>query len=127
MAQPKKSLAREFREFIWSANLIYIAVGLILALQITNVISAFMEGIFTPILAAIVGRPNFNSFGFDIGDARISIGLFLTAVFNLVVVGAVLFLIIKLYNAFKTKDEESGPSETQLLMEIRDLLRQRQP
>jgi large conductance mechanosensitive channel len=127
MAQPKKSLAREFREFIWSANLIYIAVGLILALQITNVISAFMEGIFTPILAAIVGKPNFNSFGFDIGDARISIGLFLTAVFNLVVVGAVLFLIIKLYTAFKTKDEESGPSETQLLMEIRDLLRQRQP
>jgi large conductance mechanosensitive channel len=126
MAQPKKSLAREFREFIWSANLIYIAVGLILALQITNVISAFMEGIFTPILAAIVGKPNFNSFGFDIGDARISIGLFLTAVFNLVVVGAVLFVIIKLYDRFKTKDEESGPSETQLLTEIRDLLRQRQ-
>jgi len=124
MAQPKKNLFQEFKDFLWSGDLIMIAVGLILALQITMVINAFMVGIFTPILAAIVGKPNFNDFGFNIGDARISFGLFLTAVFNLIVVGAVLFAIVKLYNHFRNK-ADAPPTEVELLGEIRDLLRQR--
>jgi large conductance mechanosensitive channel len=123
MAQPKKSLLREFREFIWSGDLIMIAVGLILALQITAVINAFMVGIFTPILAAIVGKPDFNEFGFNIGDARIRFGLFLTAVFDLIVVGALLFAIVRLYNHFRAKGD-APPTEVELLTEIRDALRQ---
>ena len=125
MAQPKKSMNQEFREFIWSGNLIFIAVGLIMALQITAVINAFMVGIFTPILSAIVGKHDFNEFGFDIGNARISFGIFLTALFNFVAVGVVLFGIVKLYNHFHKEEEAAGPSETELLTEIRDLLRQR--
>ncbi len=124
MAQPKKSLAQEFKEFIWSGDLIMIAVGLILALAFYNVITAFMEGIVNPILAAIVGKSSFSQFGFDIGDARISFGLVLTAIFDLVVVGAVLFVVVKLYNMFRKKDE-APPTEVELLTEIRDLLRQR--
>jgi large conductance mechanosensitive channel len=123
MAQPKKSLLTEFREFIWSGDLIMIAVGLILALEITAVINAFMVGIFTPILAAIIGKPDFNDFGFNIGDARIRFGLFLTAVFNLVVVGAVLFAIVKIYNHFRSR-ADMPPTEVELLTEIRDVLRQ---
>jgi large conductance mechanosensitive channel len=124
MAQPKKSLLTEFREFIFSRNLIEIAVGLVLALQVVAVIDAFMRGIFTPILSAIVGKRDFSEFGFDIGDARISIGIFLTAVFDLIVVGAVLFVIIKLYNYFR-KPQDAGVTETELLTEIRDILRNR--
>ena len=124
MAQPKKSLLQEFREFIWSGDLIKIAVGLVLALQLVAVVNAFMVGIFTPILAAIVGKRDFDEFGFNIGDARIRFGLVLTALFNLVVIGAVLFGIVKLYNTFKKKGEV-GPTEVELLTEIRDLLRQR--
>jgi len=125
MAQPKKSLLREFREFIWSGDLIMIAVGLILALQITMVINAFMVGIFTPILAAIIGKPDFSDFGFNLGDARIRLGLFLIAVFNLIVVGALLFAIVKLYNHFRNK-EQLPPTDVELLTDIRDLLRQQQ-
>jgi large conductance mechanosensitive channel len=126
MAQPKKSLAQEFKEFIWSGNLIMIAVGLVLALAVYAVITSFMTGIVTPILAAIIGKRDFDQFGFDIGDARISFGLVLTALFNLVVVGAVLFAVVKLYNVFRNKGE-AAPTEAELLTEIRDLLRQRQP
>ena len=126
MAQPKKSLAQEFKEFIWSGDLLMIAVGLILALAVYAVITAFMDGIATPILAAIIGKSSFNQFGFDIGDARISFGLVLTALFNLVVVGLILFAMVKLYNVFRTKGE-AAPTEAELLTEIRDLLRQRQP
>ena len=126
MAQPKKSLLQEFKEFIWSGNLIFIAVAFLLAVQILNVINAFMTGIVTPILAAIIGKRDFDQFGFDIGDARISFGLVLTALFNLVVVGLVLFAVVKLYNVFRKKGE-AAPTEAELLTEIRDLLRQRQP
>ena len=63
--------------------------------------------------------------GFDIGDAFISIGLVIDAVIDFVVVAFVLFFIVKAYNHWKKDDEEAGPTEIELLTEIRDSLRQR--
>jgi large conductance mechanosensitive channel len=128
MAQPKKSLIREFRDFIWSGNLIEIAVALILALKLKDVIDAFMGGVVNPIIGAILQKQDFTQFGFDLGKARISLGGIVAALINLVVVGAVLFVVVKIYTAYKkTPDDAGGPTETELLAEIRDLLRQRQP
>lgn len=128
MAMPRKSVLQEFKDFIWSGNLIEIAIGLILALKIAQVINSFLQGIVNPILAAILGQPNFDNIGFDLGDARVRVGLFLTAIFDLVLTGIVLFLIVKLYNHYRARPEKAGvPTEADLLTEIRDLLRSRQP
>lgn len=124
----KPSLIEEFKDFIWSGDLIMIAVGLIMALYVKDVIDRFMEGIVNPIIAAIVGKPNLDQFGFDIGKARISIGLVLTGVLNLILVGAVLFAIVKAYKAYADRKKTAGvaaPTEVELLTEIRDSLRAR--
>jgi large conductance mechanosensitive channel len=93
------------------------------------VIDQFMKGVVFPILAAIVGKPNFDDFGFDLGKSRVSVGLVITAIVNLIIVGIVLFGVVKLYTAHQNKKKAAGeaaPTEVELLTEIRDSLRNRQ-
>jgi large conductance mechanosensitive channel len=127
--QSKKGLLQEFKDFIWSGDLIMIAVGLILALYVQTVIDQFMKGVVFPILAAIVGKPNFDDFGFDLGKSRVSVGLVITAIVNLIIVGIVLFGVVKAYQSVQNKKKAAGeaaPTEVELLTEIRDSLRNRQ-
>lgn len=122
-----KKFITEFKEFIAGGNMIEFAVAVILAGAITPVINAFVSGVVMPIVAAIVGQPNFDTLAIDIGEAKILYGTVITAFVNLVLVGLVLFMIVKVYN--KTKKpavaEAAGPTEVELLTEIRDALRTR--
>ena len=154
MADPdKKGLVTEFREFIASGNMIELAVGVILAGAVGVVIKAFTEGIMMQIVAAIFGQPDFNSVTITLRrhvakvvdpvtkavtykDATLQIGTFINALISLVLTGLVLFAIVKAYNKLKRKQaaadavEEAaaapaGPTELELLAEIRDALRAR--
>jgi large conductance mechanosensitive channel len=124
-----KNMIDEFKAFINKGDVVTIAVGLVLALYFKQIVDKFIEGIITPILAAIFGEPNYASIGFDLGDAFVSIGLVLGAVIDFVVVALILFLLIRAYNQWKgvepEEDAEPGPTEVELLTEIRDSLRSR--
>lgn len=123
-----KKFISEFKDFIATGNLIELAVGLILALKVKDVIDKFMDGIMNPIISAIFGQPNMDEvLAFDLGDSRVMPGLVITALINLIVVGVVLFLIIKAYNNMKKAKPAgpTGPTEVELLTEIRDSLRNR--
>ena len=124
-----KDFMKEFKAFIATGNLIEIAVGLILALKVSAVISGFMDGIVSRILAAIFGKPDFSdALAFDLGDSRIQPGLTITPLIDLVLTGLVLFLVVKAYNKMKAKDAAdapAGPTEVELLTDIRDSLRAR--
>jgi large conductance mechanosensitive channel len=119
-----KKFFTEFKDFIATGNIIEIAVALILALKIKDVIDAFMEGVVNPIIGAIIGKQDLSQLGFDLGDARISIGLVLQALLNLIIVGFVLFVIIRAYNKIR-KPEPATQTEIDLLTDIRDSLRSR--
>ncbi|HET9672034.1 MAG TPA: large conductance mechanosensitive channel protein MscL [Actinomycetota bacterium] len=117
---------KEFKEFISKGNLVEIAVALILALAFAGLVTSFTENLINPIIGAIFGQPNFDSLTIDIGDAELRYGAFLTTLLNFVIVAFVLFLVVKAYNrAFPKGDPEAGPTEVQLLTEIRDELRRR--
>ena len=120
-----KNMIEEFKDFINKGDVVTIAVGLILALYFQKIVEALLNGVINPIIAAIFGESNFTNIGFDIGDAFISIGLVIDAVISFVVVAFILFLMIKAYNSWKADEpeSESGPSEIDLLTEIRDSLR----
>lgn len=122
-----KKLLDEFKEFIAKGDVVMIAVGLIMALYFQKIVDAILEGVINPIIAAIFGESNFRDIGFDIGDARISIGLVIDAAISFVVVALILFLLVKAYNRFRAdeEEEEAGPSELDVLTEIRDELRRR--
>lgn len=120
-------MVQEFKEFINKGNVLTVAVGLIMALYFQKIVDAFLNGVINPIIAAVFGESNFSAIGFDIGDARISIGLVIDAAISFIVVAFVLFLIVKAYNQMvvKEEEEEAGPTEAELLTQIRDLLANR--
>ena len=121
--QAKKSILHEFRDFLNQGDFVTIAVGLIIALQTVAVVKAIIDGIISPILSAIVGKNSFDQFGFDIGDARISIGLVISALINFVVILAIVFLLLKGWNAMKRRTpEDDTDTELSVLREIRDSL-----
>lgn len=122
-----KNLLKEYKEFINKGDVVTTAVGLVMALYFKTIIDKLIEGVITPIIAAIFGQANYTEIGFDIGDARISIGLVLGAVIDFIAVALILFFILKAYNKMrKTAEEEpAGPTEVELLTEIRDSLRNR--
>ena len=116
-----KKLWAEFKDFMNQGDFVTIAVGLIIALQTVAVVKAIIDGIISPILSAIVGKNSFDQFGFDIGDARISIGLVISALINFVVILAIVFLLLKGWNAMKRRTpEDDTDTELSVLREIRD-------
>ena len=125
-------LLKEFRNFLLQGDIIGLAVAFIMGLAFKGVIDAFTNGIVLNFIAAIVGKPNFDDIGLDIGDSRLLIGTFLTAVVNLILVGgAVFFFIVKPVNMIKERQKKGeeepvpDPEDVQLLREIRDLLKAR--
>jgi large conductance mechanosensitive channel len=119
-------MLKEFKDFINKGDVVTVAVGLVMALYFKTIIDKVIEGVITPIIAAIAGEGSFTTIGFEIGDAFLSIGLVIQAVVNFVIVAWILFLIVKAYNKVKAKDEAvAGPTEVELLTEIRDSLKAR--
>ena len=81
-----KKYIDEFKEFINKGDVIMIAVGLVMALYFKAIVDAVLAGVINPIIAAIFGKPDYRNIGFDIGDARISIGLVIQALIDFVIV-----------------------------------------
>jgi large conductance mechanosensitive channel len=121
-----KKMLDEFKGFLQQGDVVTIAVGLIMALYFAKIVDALLNGVILPIVSAIFGEPDYSNIGFNIGDARISIGLVINALISFVVVALILFLILKAYSKMKPAvEEDAGPSEVDLLTEIRDSLRNR--
>lgn len=119
-------MLKEFKEFIARGNLVDLAVAVILGLAFNAVVQALVLGVFTPLIAAVFGEPDLSSLTFRIGDGVIRIGFFIDALISFVITAFVLFLAVKTYNrAFPKEVAEAGPTEVELLTEIRDDLRRR--
>ncbi len=121
-------MLKGFKEFIMRGNVIDLAVAFVIGLAFAPIVTRIVEGLITPLISRIFGQPNLDSVGnIDIGkDAVLAFGPVLTAILNfLAVAAAVYFLIVVPMNKFKKPavEEESGPTEIQLLAEIRDSLK----
>jgi len=123
------SLLEEFRKFILRGNVVDLAVGVVIGAAFGKVVGSVVDDIFTPIIGAAAGGFDFSELGVQVGSARIAYGKFLQAVFNFLIVGFCMFLVVKGMNemhrrfvkAEATKPVEPTPSE-RLLAEIRDRL-----
>jgi large conductance mechanosensitive channel len=120
---------QEFREFINRGNFIDLAVGFVLGVAVTGVVTTTVERLVMPLIALLVGQPNFDGIG-TFGDQG-SVGAVLTALVNFLLIAFVLFLIVKAYNRMQrvTPDQpepEADPEDVVLLREIRDSLAARE-
>ena len=122
-----KKMWNEFVAFIFSGNLILIAVAFVLGILTKQVIDSFVNDIVNPIIGIFVGKPEFTN-TLEIGDGVIKYGSFLTVLVNLLITGLVLFFIVKAYDAYRARkkasgeEDEAATEDIELLREIRDLL-----
>lgn len=121
-------MLKEFKDFLMKGNLVEIATGLVLALAFAAVVTNLVDVINQFIAALLGAEVSFDELSITVRDGEVVYGPFLTALFSFVVIGFVLFLIVKAYNkavdmAGRTKEEEDEATEVELLTEIRDLLR----
>ncbi len=126
-------MLQEFRDFIAKGNVVMLAVGFIMGVAFQAVVNSLVENVIMPIVAIPFGQPNFDSLTLTVNDSVIAYGAFITAVVVFLLTAVAVFLfIVKPYNAWSaaraTDDEEEGdegPSEVELLAEIRDTLKSR--
>lgn len=120
-----------FKTFIMRGNVVDLAVGIVIGGAFALVITGLMDGILNPLIAAIFGQPDISGVGkFELNGAVFSIGLFLQAVLNFLIVAAALYFFVVLpMNTYaerrrRVDDEvdEEPEADLALLTEIRDLL-----
>jgi large conductance mechanosensitive channel len=121
-------MIKEFRDFINRGNILDLAVAVVLGAAFGAVVTSFVDNILMQVIAAIGGQPDFSALSIDLGDAEVFYGAFLNAVISFLFIAIGVFLVVKALNAVRkpAEEEEAGPTETELLTEIRDLLRDRQ-
>ena len=126
-----KSLWHEFKDFVNRGNLVTIAVAFVLGAAFKTVIDSITgtpetAGLVGGVLGAIFGgdQPDFNNRGITVNGSFIPIGGFFSALLNFLLIALVVFFVVKAYNAFK-RSSDAGPTEIELLTEIRDSLRER--
>ena len=116
-------MIQEFREFVNRGNFVDMAVAFVMGLASAGVVTAVVERLIMPLIALVVGEPNFDAIG-TFGENG-SVGAVITALVNFVLVGFVLFLVVKAYNRVQGPEVEEpagDPEEIVLLREIRDRL-----
>ena len=125
-------MIREFKDFIAQGNVVMLAVGFIMGVAFQGVVTSLVDNVIMPIVAIPFGQPNFDELSLTVGDSVIRYGAFVTAaVIFLLTALAVFLFIVKPYNSLqarygkKPEEEEAGPTEIELLIEIRDALRSR--
>lgn len=126
-------MLKEFKEFMMRGNVIDLAIAVIIGAAFNAIVTGLVEGIVMPLIAAVGGAPNVEGMAFVLNGTPIQYGLFLQAVLNFLIVGAVLFFLVKGINkasalASRKKEEseeevaEAAPTAEDYLKEIRDLL-----
>jgi large conductance mechanosensitive channel len=111
----KRSMIKEFRQFILRGNLVDLAVAVVIGAAFTAVVNALVKDLVTPVIAAIGGKPNFDNLAFTINGSRFAYGDFINALLTFLIVAAVVFfLVVKPVNALleRFKPEPKVDQET---------------
>ena len=119
-------MLKEFKDFLTRGNLVDVAVAFILGLAFAAVVGGFTSVVTSLIAAIFGGSLQFSEIVWRVGSKHtpVPIGAFLDALVNFVIVGFIMFLVVKAYNRLR-KQTEAGPTEIDLLIEIRDALQTR--
>ena len=128
-----KGFMDEFKQFIARGNVMDLAVGVIIGGAFSAINTSLMNDIILAFLGIFTGSISFANMAVEVNGAVIGYGNFIQAVLNFLVMAFVVFCLVKAMNAMhQKKEEEPAPApepeptgEEKLLMEIRDLLKEK--
>lgn len=136
----------EFRKFALHGNVVDLAIGVIIGAAFSRIVDSMVRDVIMPVIGALTGGLDFNNYFLPLSrgvtattldaareqGAVIAYGSFMTVALNFVIIAWVLFLIVKVINRLKEREEKKAeavtapatelPADVKLLAEIRDLL-----
>ena len=122
-------MVQEFKDFLFRGNIVELAVAFVMGLAFAAVINSLVENLLMPVIAMIIGKPDFSDLTFTINDAVFRYGAFLTDVIQFVAIAAaVFFFVVKPVQAMlartqRTPVEEGMPDEERRHQELLSALR----
>jgi len=97
-------MIKEFRDFLMRGNLVELAVAFVLGLAFAALINSFVNDLIMPIVAMIIGKPDFSGLTFTINDAVFRYGAFITAAITFIsTAAAIFFFVVKPLNALMAR------------------------
>jgi large conductance mechanosensitive channel len=123
-------MLKDFREFLMRGNIVDLAVAVVIGTAFAALVGSFVADIITPIIAAVIGKPDFSALTFTINGSEFRYGSFINALITfLSVAAAIFFFVVKPMQALNRRrgvePEDTRTDEARLLEEIRDELRAR--
>ena len=136
-------MLKEFREFAMKGNVVDLAVGVIIGVAFGAIVNSLVGDIIMPIIGAVTGGLDFSNYfvplaksvtASNLADAKkqgavLAYGSFITLTLNFIIIAFVLFIVIRVMNQLKRRQEAAPAAppklsrEEELLTEIRDLLK----
>jgi large conductance mechanosensitive channel len=126
-------MLREFKDFLLRGNIVELAVAFVMGVAFAAVVNSLVENLLMPVIAMIIGEPDFNGLDFTINDAVFRYGAFITDAIQFVAIAAaVFFFVVKPVQSMLTRlrpgpAEEGTPDEErrhrELLAAVREINR----
>ena len=114
----------DFKDFLLRGNIVELAVAFVMGVAFAAVVNSLVENLVMPVIAMIIGKPDFSGLTFTVNDAVFGYGAFITAVIQFVAVAAaVFFFVVKPVQAMlarfeRTPAEEGMPDEERRHQEL---------
>ncbi len=137
-------MLKEFKEFAIKGNMLDMAIGIVIGGAFGTIVKSLVADVLMPIVSGIFKMPDFSNLFIilsgktdevftsvdaarDAGASVLAYGNFINALISFLIIAFMLFVIVKAVNSLKKKEEKAeepkGPSEVELLTEIRDALK----
>ncbi len=101
-----------FRQFLLRGNVIDLAVGVVMGAAFGAVVASFVKDMLTPLIAALVGKPDFSALSFTINNSKFLYGEFINAVIAFLLVGAAVYYFVVLpVNALISRARKEPPAD----------------
>ena len=84
------------RQFLLRGNVIDLAVGVVVGAAFGGVVTALVKDLLTPLIAAIVGKPDFSALAFTVNNSKFLIGEFINAMVSFLLIGAAVYYFVVL-------------------------------
>jgi len=116
-------MLKEFRDFLFRGNIVELAVAFVIGLAFAALVNSLVANLLMPVIAMIIGKPDFSDLTFTVNDARFRYGAFITDAIQFVAIAAaVFFFVVKPVNAmlarFRGPVEEGLPDEERRHQEL---------
>src|SRR5579863_9443592 len=105
-------MTKGFRQFLLRGNVVDMAVGIVIGVAFTAVITGLVKDLLTPFIAAIVKQPDFSALTFTVNGSKFEYGNFIKALLSFVIIAAaVYFFVVVPVNAVVARSRREPPAD----------------